>query len=108
MKNRTNDRIYEHYTLERKLAGRLRSAPPDQRSKIYGEVYDELFRSIPDHPQLSIKPAQRNRQVLAKLRFVSRFLSKDSCLMEIGAGDCAFSINAAPLIRQATREAFAT
>jgi SAM-dependent methyltransferase len=94
------DRVIEHYTIERKLADRLRAAPPDQRTKVYGEVYDELFKSVPDHPQLSIDPAQRNRQVLAKLRFVSRFLNEDSCLMEIGAGDCAFSTNAAPSIRR--------
>ena len=99
MKDRPNDRLYEHYTLERKLADRLRAVPPDQRPKIYGVVYDELFRSISYHPQFSADPAQRNRQVLAKLRFVSRFLNKNSCLMEVGAGDCAFSINAAPLIR---------
>lgn len=99
MAGRSTDRIIEHYTIERKLADRLRAAPPDQRTKVYGEVYDELFKSVPDHPQLSIDPAERNRQVLAKLRFVSRFLDKDSCLMEIGAGDCVFSMNAAPSIR---------
>jgi SAM-dependent methyltransferase len=92
--------LFDHYTIERRLADRLRAAPPDQRTRVYGEVYDELFRCIPDHPQLSIDPDQRNQQVLARLRFVSRFLNKDSCLMEIGAGDCAFSINAAHLIRR--------
>lgn len=96
----SKDRLLKRYTIERKLADRLRAAPPDQRTKVYGEVYDELFRSIPDHSQFSITPDQRNRQILAKLRFVSRFLNKDSCLMEIGAGDCAFSINAAPSIRR--------
>jgi SAM-dependent methyltransferase len=99
MPDQSVDPLFEHYTTERRLADRLRAAPPDQRSRVYGEVYDELFRCIPDHPQLSIDPAQRNHQVLARLRFVSRFLNKDSCLMEIGAGDCAFSINAAHLIR---------
>src|ERR1700683_4050763 len=88
VRDRSMDRLVEHYTIERRLADRLRTAPPDQRNKVYGEVYDELFRSIPDHPQLSIDPTQRNQQVLAKLKFVTRFLNKDSCLMEIGAGDC--------------------
>jgi SAM-dependent methyltransferase len=97
---RSLDRVREHYTLERGLADRLRAAPADQRVKVYGEVYDELFRSMPDHPQLSIDPSERRREALAKLRFVARFLTKDSCLMEIGAGDCVFSINAAPMIRR--------
>ena len=100
MASRTLDRVRDHYLIERKLADRLRDAPADQRSTVYGEVYDELFRSVPDHPQLSIDPRARERHVRAKLRFVSRFLTKDSCLMEIGAGDCLFSINAAPRIRR--------
>jgi SAM-dependent methyltransferase len=100
MPSRTIDRVRDHYLIERKLADRLRDAPEDQRSTVYGEVYDELFRSVPDHPQLSIDHRVRERHVLAKLRFVSRFLTKDSCLMEIGAGDCLFSINAAPRIRR--------
>lgn len=100
MASRTMDRVRDHYLIERKLADRLRAAPADQRSIVYGEVYDELFRSVPDHPQLAISPEVRERAVLGKLRFVSRFLTRDSCLMEIGAGDCLFSINAAPHIRR--------
>jgi SAM-dependent methyltransferase len=100
MGNQSIDQVHEHYTIEKQLADRLRAAPADQRTRVYGEVYDELFRRIPDHPQLSIDPAERSRQVHAKLRFVSRFLNSGSCLMEIGAGDCAFSISAAPLIRR--------
>ena len=55
---------------------------------------------MPDHPQLPIDPAQRDREVSQKLGFVSRFLDHRSCLMEIGAGDCAFSLRAAPMIRR--------
>ena len=100
MTSRSMDDIAAHYVLERKLADRLRAAPADQRATVYGEVYDEMFRSIPDHPQFAVDPADRKRHVLAMFRFVSRFLTKESCLMEIGAGDCAFSINAAPMIRR--------
>ena len=100
MESQSIDRVYEHYTIEKQLADRLRAAPANQRARVYGEVYDELFRRIPDRPQLSIDFAERSRQVHAKLRFVSRFLNKDSRLMKIGAGDCALSISAAPLIRR--------
>ena len=41
-----------------------------------------------------IDPAQRDHEVSQKLHFVSRFLDQHSCLMEIGAGDCAFSLRA--------------
>lgn len=100
MATRSAECLLAHYNLEKKLAERLRATPTHERAKAYGEVYDELFRSIPDHPQLSVDPGARDQEVIAKLKFVSRFLSKDSCLMEIGAGDCAFSRNAAPLIRR--------
>lgn len=100
MTKRSMGRVAVHYALERELSDRLRTAPADERARVYGEVYNELFQSLPDHPQLAIDPAQRNREVLAKLRFVSRFLDKNSCLMEIGAGDCVFSMRAAPMIRR--------
>jgi SAM-dependent methyltransferase len=100
MADRSDDRIVAHYAIERELAGRLRAAPADERARIYGEVYDELFRRVPDHPQLAIDPAQRDLEVSQKLRFVSRFLDRSSCLMEIGAGDCVFSLRAAPMIRR--------
>ena len=94
------ERVLEHYTIERGLADRLRGAPADQRVRVYGEVYDELFRSVPDHPQLSMKPDDRKRIAGDRFTFVSRFLDRTSCLMEIGAGDGVFSIIAAPAIRR--------
>lgn len=100
MADRSDKRIVAHYAIERELAARLRAAPANERASVYGEVYDELFRRVPDHPQLVIDPAQRDREVSQKLRFVARFLDHDSCLMEIGAGDCAFSLRAAPMIRR--------
>ena len=100
MADRPDQRIISHYTIERELAARLRAAPANERARVYGEVYDELFRRVPDHPQLAIDPAQRDREVRQKLRFVSRFLDHHSCLMEIGAGDCAFSLRAALAIRR--------
>lgn len=89
-----------HYEVERELARRLREAPAGERARVYGEVYDELFRRVSDHPQLAIDPTQREREVSAKLHFVSRFLDSGSCLMEIGAGDCVFATRAARLVRR--------
>lgn len=100
MADRSDNRIVAHYAIERELAARLRAAPANERARVYGEVYDELFQRVPDHPQLAIDPAQRDLEVSQKLHFVSRFLDQRSCLMEIGAGDCAFSLRAAPMIRR--------
>jgi SAM-dependent methyltransferase len=92
--------LRHHYETERALADRLRAAPADQRAMVYGEVYDELFRSVPDHPQLSITPAERQQKVEEKLRLVGRFLTPDTVLVELGPGDCAFSVAVSPRVRQ--------
>ena len=39
-----------HYRLERELSDRLRRASREARSRVYAEVYGELFASLPDHP----------------------------------------------------------
>ena len=61
MADRPDQRIISHYTIERELAARLRAAPANERALVYGEVYEELFRRVPDHPQLAIVPEQRDR-----------------------------------------------
>jgi SAM-dependent methyltransferase len=99
--NRSSERVRYHYEVERELSDRLRGASKGDRVQVYGEVYDELFRRVEDHPQLAIDPREREEQVQAKLRFVARFLTKSTNLMEIGAGDCVFSRLAAPLVRRA-------
>jgi len=100
VKTRTHEELEEQFLLERSLAQRLLSAPRAERARVYGDVYDELFRQVPNHPQLNRDPRQRAREVGQKLRLVAPFLSPDTKLMEIGAGDCAFSIKAASLVRQ--------
>lgn len=89
-----------HFELERELATRLHTAQVADRTRLYGEVYNELFRRWPDHPQLSIDPAGRQRAIARKLRFLSRFLWPDATFVEIGAGDCALSIAASAQVRR--------
>jgi SAM-dependent methyltransferase len=99
--SRSPERVRYHYEVERELSDRLRGASTEDRSQVYGEVYDELFHRVEDHPQLAIGLAEREGQARSKLRFVARFLTKASSLMEVGAGDCVFSRLAAPLVRHA-------
>jgi hypothetical protein len=82
-----------HYELERRLADRLRHAGREERSRLYREVYNELFRELPDHPQLRKKqdPARRAMEVASERQLLARFVGSDSTLLEIGAGDCALS-----------------
>ena len=72
-KVRSPEMIRQHYVIEKELAGRLRTASKNERRHLYTEVYDELFRRVPDHPQLALKPEQRAHEVnerLALLRSV--------------------------------------
>jgi hypothetical protein len=68
---RAPERLIAHYVLERRLADRLRHAPPHERSAIYVQVYKDLFEALTDHPmkasdarqQASINVARRTRVV---------------------------------------------
>jgi SAM-dependent methyltransferase len=90
---RTHERIRAHYEIERELADRLRSAPASARPSLYAEVYDELFRRVPDHPQLGRRDSDEARDagVIPELRLVRLFLPPGGRFLEIGAGDCSLA-----------------
>jgi len=100
---RTAERVRHHYDVEVELAERLRSAPRDQRAQLYGDVYDELYRRVPDHPQLAeaADPVTRARRVEQKLRLVGRFLDHSTRFLEVGCGDGAFVTSVAPMVADA-------
>lgn len=92
--DRTLDQIRKHYLIERELADRLRSAEPAERRRLYASLYDELFRRVPDHPQLTerITHSELRKDVDRKMRLLAPLLAPDSTFLEIGAGNCALSI----------------
>jgi SAM-dependent methyltransferase len=102
MTERTREQLRRHYEVERELADRLRAAPAEERKRLYSSVYDELFRRVPDHPQLTWKAdaAERAQTVEAQLAVLDRFLSPDTAFLEIGAGDCALSLAASERVRR--------
>ncbi len=91
---RTMERLRAHWEVEHELAQRLLAADRDERSRLYGELYDELFRRVPDHPQLVRRrdPAAQRAQIAGQEAMVKRFLSPGETLLEVGAGDCALSL----------------
>ncbi len=97
---RTPDRLIAHYELERRLTDRLRNAPHDERSSVYSEVYAELFRALPDHPQTLAKQGARARATAREWTLLARHLTEDSRVLEIGCGDAAFAFTIAPHVRQ--------
>jgi len=98
--SRTPERIHAHYLVERELAARLRDAGKEERRRLYSEVYDELFRRVPDHPQLALKQKGPDRsEVRFALSLLKKFLTPDTIYLEIGPGDCALACEVAKLVK---------
>ncbi|MHB8356235.1 MAG: class I SAM-dependent methyltransferase [Vulcanimicrobiaceae bacterium] len=90
---RSLERLRAHYEIERHLASKLREADKSERRQLYTTVYDELFRSVPDHPQITgrVDPVNRAAAVARQLGLLESYLFRDSTFVEIGAGDCALA-----------------
>jgi CelD/BcsL family acetyltransferase involved in cellulose biosynthesis/2-polyprenyl-3-methyl-5-hydroxy-6-metoxy-1,4-benzoquinol methylase len=94
---RTPEQLRRHYEIERRLGDRLRRSTREERTRLYSEVYDELFRSVPDHPQLRWRadPRLRAARVERHLQTIERFLPAGGTYLEVGAGDCALAARVA-------------
>lgn len=98
---RAPDQIREHYEIERRLAHRLRNSTREERKTLYTSLYDELFRSVPHHPQLTIKssPEESAGKVAYEIKHLQPFLRDDTTFLEIGPGDCALSFEVARIVK---------
>jgi len=98
---RDRDALRRHYELERRLADRLRRAPRADRQRLYAEVYDELFRSLPDHPQLAHgdDPAARAELVRLQTSLLEPYLTPSTTFVEFGPGNAALAVHVAARVR---------
>lgn len=94
------DEVRHHYDVERSLAERLRVSTRAERLNLYRELYDELFRQVPEHPLLTLDADARRRVVASQLGFLRPLARPDGTFLEIGAGDCQLSIAMAAHVRQ--------
>src|SRR3954468_24077461 len=94
--------IEHHYRVEIELADRLRSAPRAERLGLYGAVYDELFRRVPTHPQLTrkVSDAERRAGVVDRIALIGRFIEAGTVFLEIRAGDGSLTVEVAERARQ--------
>jgi ubiquinone/menaquinone biosynthesis C-methylase UbiE len=90
---RTFEQIKEHYEIEKVLANRLKLSNREERRCLYSSVYNEMFRKVPLHPQLTRKKnfIVTKLNVFCQMLFLKRFLKKNMIFAEIGAGDCSLS-----------------
>ena len=91
---RSDKRLREHYLIEKELANQLRNASKEARKRLYPHLYDELYRLVPDHPQLTRKNSKEAGRVAIErqLMLLRKFLTDDTTFLEVGAGDCGLSI----------------
>jgi len=92
--------IEEHYALEVRLADRLRnSGSTAERTRLYTELYDELFRALPHHPQNARKGTGQDTYIARQLGILRPHLKPDDVFVEIGGGDCRLSWAVAPYVK---------
>lgn len=101
---RNLEELRRHYEVERALADRLRASSGAERRALYGEIYNELFARVPDHPQLTRKVSEERsrRKYLGEFRLIEKFITPETNFLEIGAGDCALSLHVAGHVRSVT------
>ncbi|HVQ39325.1 MAG TPA: class I SAM-dependent methyltransferase [Pyrinomonadaceae bacterium] len=97
---RSSDQTRNHYLIEKELASRLRAATKDERRELYTSLYDELFRRVPDHPQIALGPEATHSDVHHRLALLRKYLHPNATYLEIGPGDCALAIEVAKLVRK--------
>ncbi len=101
-KQRTEKQLREHYEIEKELADKLRNASRKDRRTLYTSLYEELYRRVPNHSQLTRKssPKQQQKAVKNQMKYLNDFLSKNSSFLEIGPGDCALAFEVAKFVKQ--------
>jgi SAM-dependent methyltransferase len=99
---RTAEQLREHYEVEKELAHRLRNASRQERCDLYHSLYDELYQRVPHHPQLvrKLSPEEMTKAASEQLKFLGRFLDKNTIFLEVGAGDCALSLKVAQFVKK--------
>jgi SAM-dependent methyltransferase len=100
---RTPERLREHYEIEKALAARLRAGTSEERRRLYGELYDELYQRVPDHPQLTCKrsASEAEDDIRRQWRLLKRFVGEDTTYLEVGPGDCRLTFQVAKHARKA-------
>ncbi|HEY9852603.1 MAG TPA: class I SAM-dependent methyltransferase [Leptolyngbyaceae cyanobacterium] len=91
---RSFEQLKEHYEIEKELAGRLRDSTKEERQWLYTKLYDELYRKVPHHSQLTRKysPEDTAWIVAQRMQLLERYLSTNKTYLEIGPGDCNLAI----------------
>jgi SAM-dependent methyltransferase len=99
---RSMEQLRQDYEIEKELATKLRNASREERRFLYSSVYDEYYERVSQAPQLIRKssPALTAIAVSKQMSFLNRFLDTETTFVEVGAGDCALSIEVSKHVKQ--------
>ena len=91
--DRTYEQLLNHYSVEKKLADRLKGSDRESRKEIYSTMYDELFQKVPDHPILTCRSSTEDTEIWNKVKYslVKRHIEKSTIFLEFAPGDCQFA-----------------
>lgn len=94
---RSVEQLKEHYEVEKKLASQLLNSTKAERQYLYSALYDELYREVPHHTQLTRKSSPESSAwiVAQRMQLLKQYLSSDKTYLEIGPGDCHLAIEVA-------------
>lgn len=100
---RSAQELREHYDIEVEIANRLKASTSEERrsQRLYTSLYDELYRRVPNHPQLINKKSSEatGRTTRWQLGLLKRFIDSDTRFVEVGAGDCALAFALSGLVK---------
>jgi SAM-dependent methyltransferase len=99
---RSVEQLRQDYELEKELAAKLRNASREDRRLLYPSVYDEYYKRVSQAPHLLRRSTPESKAALLSkhMSFLGRFLNKEATFLEVGAGDCALSIEVAKHVRR--------
>lgn len=81
-----DDLILKHYLLEKELAARILSCPPEQRVQVTVDAYDELYSKITWHPLLQRSETTFRQKLAERWLFYGFLIQPGSDVLDIGAG----------------------
>ena len=84
------------FNTERRLAALIREAGPHDRPKAYASAYDQLYRAF---PYLQTEEREEAERLASSLGFLRPMLSRDSDIVEVGAGRGRLAVAVAALTR---------
>lgn len=96
------EQLRSHYEVEKELANKLLNANKEDRKKLYTSVYNELFKRVPNHPQIFKKNSfvESSEAVNQQMKLLKRFLNPSVTFLEVGSGSCNLSIEAARYVQK--------